>query len=330
MKSTTPLYYSRYLDGHRSSYLDFVKKKFGGERLTSLSEFISRRPILFLMVEEYFVLFAIVSLLRSVIGVRTVGLVFRPKQASYEKKLKMKLKRFYCQMIRKSQNITTLTIIPHYVDSNFKKLTKDWIYDFQMWDLNILGVRLDEYNNNCLIQNIKKISGDRIIISAIGSQDANKAFDVFSRLAVDELCSKKYCFVIVGKIGKSFSYLIPQIEENGGFVLDKYVADDEIYDIYRATDIVWCVYSPGYDQASGILGRARQFNKMALVRSGSYSEKICSEEGVIYEAIDINIDPYDFHVKKLNSRRTHVSGIHSDSFEISVTEKLSKYLNLQK
>ncbi|MDN5646259.1 MAG: hypothetical protein L0G67_13030, partial [Acinetobacter sp.] len=60
-------FYTRTLNGHRQSYLDFVKKVFGGNRVEGISLILRKQPLLFLMIEDNFLLYFIVGCIRALL-----------------------------------------------------------------------------------------------------------------------------------------------------------------------------------------------------------------------------------------------------------------------
>jgi hypothetical protein len=59
----------------------------------------------------------------------------------------------------------------------------------------------------------------------------------------------------------------------GAIVVDRFVSDDELASLYSCADFMWSCYSPTYNQASGIFGRAVQYGVPSIVRKGSYIHK---------------------------------------------------------
>jgi hypothetical protein len=48
------------------------------------------------------------------------------------------------------------------------------------------------------------------------------------------------------------------------------VSDEELFSLYRVADIIWCCFTPVRDLSSGVFGRAMQFGRPAIVRTGSH------------------------------------------------------------
>jgi len=128
-------YYTKGLDGHRQSYLDFIKRKISGERIHEKSLISHKGAVFFLMIEENFLLYFVVSLIRALIGKKTVGLLFRPKPALEASNFKLKIKLIMLKILKKIENVKTFSIIPVSLEPSISEIVDDWIYDFQLWDI---------------------------------------------------------------------------------------------------------------------------------------------------------------------------------------------------
>jgi hypothetical protein len=116
MSANTPLIYSRTLSGHRREYLEFSIGLFGGERVNVPAMLKSSRPVLFLMVEDSFVLYFIVSVWRNLFGWCTVGLLFRPKPTVEAKNWRLRIKKEMLKLLRRTIATSTLSIEPTLLD----------------------------------------------------------------------------------------------------------------------------------------------------------------------------------------------------------------------
>ena len=81
--------------------------------------------------------------------------------------------------------------------------------------------------------------------------------------------------------------------------------------LYSIADLAWCFYSPEYDQASGILGRALQFSVTPVVRKGSVSEWFCASERMPHiasiDAIGLGGVIGEYELKKTSRRALEAS-----------------------
>ncbi|EDX80022.1 hypothetical protein BBAL3_1179 [Brevundimonas sp. BAL3] len=72
----------------------------------------------------------------------------------------------------------------------------------------------------------------------------------------------------------------------GGVVVNQFISDEELSSLYGTATVVWGVYAPHYDQASGIFGRAVQYGKPILLRRGSSIARHAEVLGARAVAID--------------------------------------------
>ncbi len=273
------VFYSRYETGHRLEYIKFSERYLGGERVFSFFGLFSRKPLLFLMIEESFFLYVLVALLRSILGRRTVGLVFRVRECLERRAFKLKVKYFILFYLKKNKHTRSLSILPFNVMSGAGEICDGWIYDFQFWDREFLESLTIEAEVKEVVLKIQKTAAGRRVICAIGKQDESKGFDEFVRLYLgSKALQEQYLFVSGGKVLGISDALLDQFEYSGGLLLNKRITDSELVGLYRASDIIWACYSPKYDQSSGIFGRALQYDKTIIVRESSIIGKLA--EGI--------------------------------------------------
>ena len=285
--------YSRGIDGHRAAYIDFSSKLLGGARTDVRRMMFSSEPVLFLMIEEFFSLYVFIAIWRAVFGWNTVGLLFRPKPALYGKTIRLKIKKSVLIFLKKIKFAKTLSIVPASLDENINKISSGWIYDFQLWDVadkNKLPSAVEASQNLSnsvdVVRDVLQRADGRKIIIAIGRQNFIKGFDLFAKICASGDWGSKYFFVSGGRIDEECLDFKSQMERSGGYVIDRFISDEELNALYSVASLVWCVYSENYDQASGVLGRAVQFGVPVLVRSKSYSHRFCQEEGVAHLALE--------------------------------------------
>lgn len=286
--------YSRSLDGHRASYVSFTARLLGGHRTNIPGLIFSSSPAMFLMIEESFALYVMVAIWRSLFGWRTVGLLFRPKPALYGTSMRLQLKRGLLKTLRRIPLVKTLSIVPATLDSRISEISDDWIYDFQLWDMD--DVKLNKFQNfsnggvagesgELFFQFSKSAAGRKLLV-AVGSQDRSKGYDAFADFSIFPGVREKWLCASGGKVHENCQAYKAKIEAAGGYVLDRFISDDELLVLYAASSVVWCAYAENYDQASGILGRAVQFGIPVIVREGSYSHRFCQVEDIAHLAFD--------------------------------------------
>lgn len=299
--SSLPGYYSRNLDGHRASYLDFVISRFGGTRVAAREAFGHKGPVLFLMIEENFALYLVAALWRALLGRRTVGLLFRPGPAVDGESLRLQLKRILLKSLRLVPRVNTLSIVPVPLVPRIGQIVNGWIHDFQLWDLSegerarFGAMRRIARNHeqpgnisaeaSAMIQTAREHAGGKPLLVALGMQNQAKGAD---RLAASlrDGGTLGWAVIVAGRFAPKSDSARAEIESHGGLIIDRFLSDEELLAMYASADAVWCLYDPAYDQASGILGRAVQLGVPPVVRRDSISEAFCLAEGISHGAAE--------------------------------------------
>ena len=136
------------------------------------------------------------------------------------------------------------------------------IYDFQLWDLSEEQVQnFKDYKNeignpfNIKMQSkLRAFAKGRKIILSLGAQTKNKGIDDLVN-ASTFLSSEDFCFVCAGKQDDYSKALLKKLPSDRLICFNRFMNDIELFELYAASDFVWCFYSFEYDQASGF-GRA--------------------------------------------------------------------------
>ncbi|TCL72978.1 hypothetical protein [Rhizobium sp. BK251] len=279
--------FSRTENGHRSSYIRFVSSLIPCRRGTIRDMIFSRAPVFFLMIEDSFELYTAIALWRACLGRRTAGILMRPKPALEGRSVRLRIKRAMLKVLKRVPFVRTMTIVPFPVQPSFAAIADDWIYDFQLWDLgerereiiSVLPKGDAPPQMDGLFSSVRGAGEGKPIVSALGIQDRRKGFDIFARaFADDEQVRARFHFVSGGRVATDLQPSADRLRNAGGFVIDRHVSDDELVELYAASDVVWALYAADYDQASGILGRAAQLGIPAIVRTGSLSHRLCEIE----------------------------------------------------
>jgi hypothetical protein len=269
---------SRFNSGHRQDYIDFTKTELGGERSGLISGIFSKKTLLFLMVEEWFALYCLVALIRSLFGLKTVGLLFRAQDCVSSLKFLHRIKFLILKGFKKFKNIRTVSIVPFSIYPGISDICDDWLYDFQFWDIRFFEKKLDMVVVQDHIKVIKQHAKGRQVVCAVGRQDKSKGFDSFSSLYINNKCIQdNFCFVSGGKISGISDSKINHFLTAGALVINEKISNEMIAALYKSADIIWACYSSNYDQSSGVLGRALQYSLPVIVRKGSIAESISIE-----------------------------------------------------
>lgn len=261
-------------------------------RVSSWGDAVSSRAPLFVpTVEDMFLSYSIIAVLRSLLGRRTVGLLFRPGPALAGTSLRLRLKRAILKLLLRLPLTQTLTILPFSVEPRFAEIADGWIYDLQLWDLDAqecrrVRERPDGEASGGLRAAIGGAAAGRPVCCAIGRQNRDKGFDRFVDLYVTGPGLREaMLFAFGGRVDAGVAAGLADFRRAGGFGLERELSDEELLDLYGAADLVWCAYDPSYDQASGILGRAAQLGIPVLVRDGSLIHRMCRLEDIAHVAV---------------------------------------------
>lgn len=274
-----PLVYTREQVGRRPSYFRVFEGLFGARQARLRDIFLSRNPVLFLVVEEAFLLYVVAGLLRALTGRRTVGLLLRPMPLVASRRRRCRWRRTVLRWLKRCPRVQTLTILPFSVYPAFSTIADGWIYDPQLWDLTDA--------ERAAIETLRgeRKPGDRLVLTAIGTQSRLKGFDLFAdSYARFAALRARFRFIACGRIIPAVAEHAIMLREAGGVTVDRAVVDAELLGAYAASDAVWCLYPPLGDHATGILGRAAQLGLPVVVRQGSLAHRLCVIEDISHLA----------------------------------------------
>lgn len=272
-------------EGHRGFYLALLSRLLNGTRTQSpWTMLFSAKPLFLLSIEgSAFPLYCFVAPVRALLGRRTVGLLMRPRPVLTGTRTRLRIKRYLLRLLRRLPRNQTLTILPFAVEPRFAEIADGWIHDPQIWDL---GRDEQEAPPGPLYEDIRAAANGRPICCAVGRQNRSKGFDLFADLyAQHPSLREAMLFAFGGKVTEAARSHLPAFEHAGGYACNRFVTDAELLDLYAAADLIWCVYDPNYDQASGILGRAAQLGVPVVVRRDSLAHQLCRIEGLAHIAI---------------------------------------------
>lgn len=265
---------SHSFDGHRREYVSLAESlcKTEGHESRVVTSWTATlwdpAPVLFLMIEENFSGYLAAALARAVQGRRTAGLLFRGREAANASSTRLTGKRLLLKTLRKISGITTLSIVPFSVDPRLAQVADGWIDDPQLWDIEDTAPITTP-----LSQSLQEAASGRRIVISLGGQNEGKGFRFFTRAwAEAHSLRDRWLFVAAGKVAAAEAESAAAFKAAGGLLLDRFISDEELASLYGIADVIWGVYAPTYDQASGIFGRAVQYDAPILVRRGSAIE----------------------------------------------------------
>jgi len=234
--------------GHRESYAEFVQKEFGARVTTQKRHLLTHDPLLFLSIDDTFLLYCFVCFVRSAFGLATSGLFLTPKSVLLPGGIRSRVKHLLLKILKPIHSVNTFLIVPQDLDENFINISDGWIYDFQLWDLSEKdyteygNIRFNT-NNGRYASHLGNVKGCRFTVCSIGNQNRYKGGESFILNYINKPeIREKYLFVVGGEISNiEVSKSIGDFESCGGVVFDKVLEPEELTEIYAASDIVWAL-----------------------------------------------------------------------------------------
>lgn len=285
---TSVVLVSHHLSGHRAAYIrQFTDLFRGWSRDVTLARHWTRvlfdpRPVLFLMIEESLAGYAVAALWRALLGRRTTGLLFRGPDGG---SMGSRIKRAILSGLKRLGPVSTLSIVPFDANPALAGVCDGWIYDPQLWDIEVQAPP-----SIPLSREVEAAARGRRVLLALGLQTEVKGFEVFCRAWLASAAIREdWCFVAAGAVDESLKEVAAAFAGAGGQLFDRFVTDEELNALYGVADLVWCVYHPNYDQASGVFGRAFQFEVPTLVRSGTALSRLARSLGARW--LETGFDP---------------------------------------
>lgn len=276
---TRVIIYSTGADGHHPEYDAVIARELAAIGVEAVftkevAVALTAPRVLFAMIDGNWRAFVLCALASCVSARRVSGLFFRPGEC-FRPAAKYKFKRLAMRALRAAPRTKVVSIVPFSASPRLAEVAWDWVPDPQMWDLG------DETGGGCstpLSAELVARAGGRPIVVALGEQNASKGFRSFCGVwsASAELRERRL-FVAAGRVAPHLRAQAEVLRRLGGVVIDRRLSFDEMASLYRAAGMVWAVYHPNYDQASGIVGRAFQFGVPTILRRGSFMASVMRE-----------------------------------------------------
>lgn len=283
--------YTASADGHRLSYQITISTLLGMESLvtpmsfTVATKLIYENYVIFSTADDHLFSFTIISWIRRFLGKTTKGILLNPRQCFNLKRPFISLIKYIAlRSLKFNPRCSLFSIVPYQLYPRASRITKDYIYDPQLWDSHAT-LPLNSHSTNSPNSTIgAKISGardNRVVLAYIGSIKKQKGIsELISAISKDSDLSSKILIVIAGKPTESIKSLISSVDRPNLIVEQRYITDHEIIDIYNSSDLIWCSYENSYDQFSGIFGRSVQYKKIPILRKESMIQLWSESEGI--------------------------------------------------
>jgi hypothetical protein len=270
------LVYDCIPDGHRENYVRLLADLLEGQQLIGPWAEMKRRlhaarNLMLPTFETAPALFTRTAILRALAGRRTTIIMMRMHDQPSNRRMMRLGRSAALNLMALFPQIQLLSITPVPSKLHGSRLHRriQEVADPEFWDVP-MDVRRSPPETD-LSQEARRIAGDRSILLAIGTIAEIKGLELLAAIqkAGGDEFRRKIAVVCAGHAPDSEEPCVRKIMESADFVYPKFLTDDEIYSLYGVSSLIWCCYRPDYDMSSGIYGRARQFNRLALVRKGS-------------------------------------------------------------
>jgi hypothetical protein len=286
--------------GHRQSYVDLLGTQFDLEPVMGRMEpalfrrLVSAGRLLFATLDDDMPSFAAVAAARSAMGRRTAGLFLRAEKCFERGLWPYAAKRWAFGAMRRLPGLTIAGITPFAVAPHHARVCHIGVCDPQYWDL-LDGHDVRPAPVSPLSLEVKALAGRRRIVCAAGAIGVGKGLgfladtlDRYPTLSDDVLV------VAAGRVHIGGAAVVDRMRARGALIKDCFLSDQEFESLYGVADAIWACYAPEYDQASGVFGRAIQWDVRPIVRSGSIIAAFSARYGLPHFAVSYD-KPNELH-----------------------------------
>lgn len=257
--------------GHHEAYQRFLGDLFGLAPSTGKMDvarfraLVAAPHVLFASLDDDVGGFVAVSLARALLGRHTAGLFLHPADCT-QPGMKGRIKAALFGMLRRVPRLSVLSILPFDLLPQTQNYVSGWIHDPQLWDQIDDPIAPDAE----FVRMLTDRAAGRKILAYLGWATAEKDFPHLARiLATSPHLADNILPVAVGRVAPACRSAADGFVAAGGMLIDRFVSDAEISAAYDCADLIWVCYAPGYEQASGIFGRAVQLGRPVVIRQDS-------------------------------------------------------------
>ena len=278
------------LTGHRASYCALFEHEFDLAPSTGLIrsfakivELLRARCLFFGTLDDDYLGFFVVALLRSVLMRRTAGLFLRPQTCLARRGGAQRLKKLAFAALRYVRPVSVMTITSFDIEPRYRAIARRGVMDPQLWDKAGKACCPDPE----MTARITSAAGGRAVLAFVGSVSSIKGAEFLARLAKHpDWPSEQILIVVGGRVDADSRKAVATLAKGGALVVDRFVTDAEIDAVYASAAGVWACYRADYDQASGVFGRAVQTGTPAIVRRDSLISRIARHAGAPMAELD--------------------------------------------
>lgn len=267
----TSLFHVSEAGGHRQSFVDMFCPMFGLSPsigrigLRRFWQLVCARRLMFGTLDDDLRGFIAVIVARALLGRKSCALFLRPNTC-LEPGFKSRTKWGIFAILSRLPQQTLLSILPFELTPGLKNVATAYVHDPQFWD----QIDADVEPDDAATQLIEDSRSGRPLMAYVGGMTPAKAFPYFAELyAGSAELQNALAVLALGSPHADCRTSVEQLKSTAALVWDRRVSDEEILSAYCTSDIIWVHYAPGYEQASGIFGRAVQWQCRVILREGS-------------------------------------------------------------
>jgi hypothetical protein len=268
--------------GHRGPYVALLASMFGLTPVCAppgpavIRRLIATPRLLLATIDDNLPSLILTVLCRSLRGRPTVALFLSAHRCFDMSRLKYRLKWLAFAALRRVPHLTLITITPFSVAPRFAEVANFGAHDPQYWDLHN-GRELLTPQPTALSEAILQRAAGRRVLCMPGTLTSLKGFVFLSEIMrSDPTLGERLLVVAAGKVQPETDEAARIFVAAGGMLADRLLDDAEMESLYAVSDLIWSCYSPDYDQASGIFGRAVQLGVPVVIRRGALIDRFAS------------------------------------------------------
>ncbi|PQJ81100.1 hypothetical protein [Polaribacter glomeratus] len=284
-----------------------------------LKYLLSNKAIMFFDIDSRDLIFLPLILLRSIwtngnyaISVRTEYLIEGGTFKEFLKKpedlifFKSYIKKNMFRVIKCFSNTNLISIHKnHPFEKIIGKYVNSFIYDPQLWDLNVLSIlksKPPEIDENIFHEMKKTV----LVAGRLNGQRSKSELIDYLKI------NKTFNFIIAGNVQKEDLVILKELENC--LVLNRFLSNEELLYLLNKCHIIYCFYTN--DRPSGFFGRALQLNKPIIVRENRYLDRMFLE----YKNL--------IKVKSLNQLPVIVNSFESEIYESNIFDDSKYFFNM--
>lgn len=266
--------------GHRQSYQNLLAGLFGLSNViapTSKKQFfklIRTKKLLISTIDDAIFWYSAIIIIRFILKKDTVAIFMRPQSCFYSGKIIFKLKYLLFLLLKIIPGSSIVTITPFHYRKKYMEIANQSVFDPQYWDY-IKSNHMPVLGQSLLANQLQVAARGRPVLLFSGTVSKEKGIEFLADIVEQyPAIDNDVLIIVAGPIDKELEERCKRLQANGVGLVSRWLSDRELESLYGISSLIWACYHPSYDQASGIFGRAAQFNKTCLIRRGALLEEI--------------------------------------------------------